>query len=303
MTQGQRCRPAQQGHGSGETGGLEKQTRAQDKGHLAAPGTAPGTNRRPPPPARRRESPQRRAAPAHGGERGESGAGGQRAAREAAARLRLSPSSPAEVRAEPGNGGGRQTLRGRRAPPQNGGHLRRGLFSLPNDRPGATPTARFGPALPDPPSLWGAAAAAVPPSPSGMRRIRRRDVEQKKTPHLKWRPPRLAGRDTPACRPPSRRSGPAPAAGCPRRAGLTGRQARLRRASPRRRPACGTHSPSPTGRAFRRTQDGRRRAAGPRDRAVPPRSPPGPPGDTHLRPHRPATAQWERTKALPPFIA
>lgn len=82
------------------------------------------------------------------------------------------PAAKARSRTE----GGRQTLRGLQAPPQNGGHLYQGLFSLtaPNDLRDANPTAYLKPVLNSLPGV----AAALPSSSSGMRRPARRDLQQ-----------------------------------------------------------------------------------------------------------------------------
>lgn len=139
---------------------------------------------------------------------------------------------------EGGQGGGRQTLGALHTPPQNGGHLRRGLGSPPaphDDRLDADPNARPDPMSPIPPSR---PPHILPGEAANPRRDPARNP-----PHLKWRPQRAPRAWDP---PAARRDRAAPSA--PRCAGRAGGQARLHRASgPMRRPqgipGCLTYAP------------------------------------------------------------
>lgn len=187
-----------------------------------------GTKQPPPPP------------PPEAGDRRGTGRPGR--PRRARGRPHLFPGEGARHGTGRGRLGGRQTLRSLQAPPQNGGHLWQGLFSLPasNDRLGANPS----PVLNYPPGPPGA-AAALPSSSAGMRRTTRRDLEQN-PPHLKWRPPRLTrlGRPPP---PPPHHHHPATAALFPPTyagPGGPGSAAPRLTSGPQRR-ACGTQLPHP----------------------------------------------------------
>lgn len=217
--------------------------------------------------------------------------------RRARGRPHLFPGEGARHGTGRGRLGGRQTLRSLQAPPQNGGHLWQGLFSLPasNDRLGANPS----PVLNYPPGPPGA-AAALPSSSAGMRRTTRRDLEQN-PPHLKWRPPRLTRLGRPPPLPPTTTTPPQPRCSLQPMQGQAGlappRLASLRaRSGGRAEHSSLTHGPGlPPPSA----------AAPQAPRSPPPRSPrarSASPGGTHLCSRRTATAQWGRTKALRAFI-